>query len=62
MGNKLTLGEEKVVDKVIEEIKKLVKKYGYEYSVKAMQRYTKNTKEKQKLVQTIKIRKKSLRN
>jgi len=57
---KLSTEELKVVDKVIEEVKGLVKTYGYEYTVTAMTRYIKNTKEKRKVAAEIKEKEKEL--
>lgn len=60
MAKKLSKEEERLIDKVIEEVKKLVKKYGYEYSVFGMNKYIKNTKEKQKLFGEIKKKEQEL--
>ena len=60
MGKKLSPGEEKLVETVIGELKKLVKKYGYEYVISGCNKYIKNTKAKQKLLNEIKQREKEL--
>ena len=60
MAKKLSPEEEKIVDVVIKELKKLVKKYGYEYVISGCNRYIKNTKEKKKLLDEIKTKEKQL--
>ena len=60
MGKKLTPEEEKLVETVISELKKLVKKYGYEYVIIGCNKYIKNTKEKKKLLEEIKSKEKQL--
>ncbi len=48
--------EEKVIEIVIEQAKKLVAKYGYKYSVAGCNRYFNNIKSQQKLLDDIKKR------
>lgn len=62
MGKKLSPEEEKLVETVISELKKLVKEYGYEYVISGCNRYIKNTKAKKKLLNEIKAREKELSN
>lgn len=52
--------ELKIVEKIIEEVKKLVKKYGYEYTRTGCNKYFKTTAEKQKLLKEIKEREEDL--
>lgn len=60
MTKKLTPEEERLIERVIVELKKLVKKLGYEYVIIGCNRYIKNTKEKKKLIQEIKKREEEL--
>ena len=60
MGKKFTPEEEKLVETVINELKKLVKRYGYEYVISGCNKYIKNTKEKKKLLEEIKSKEKQL--
>lgn len=46
--------EEKIVEAVIEQAKKLVKKFGYKYTVAGCNRYFNNIKTQQKLISEIK--------
>ncbi len=46
--------EEKVIEAVIEQAKKLVKKFGYKYAVAGCNRYFNNIKSQQKLLDDIK--------
>ncbi len=46
--------EEKIVEAVIEQAKKLVKKFGYKYTIAGCNRYFNNIKSQQKLLQQIK--------
>ena len=46
--------EEKVIEAVIEQAKKLVKKFGYKYAVAGCNRYFNNIKTQQKLFEEIK--------
>ena len=46
--------EEKVIEAVIEQAKKLVKKFGYKYAVAGCNRYFNNIKSQQKLLEDIK--------
>ena len=48
--------EEKVIEAVIEQAKKLVKKFGYKYAVAGCNRYFNNIKSQQKLLDDIKKR------
>ena len=52
--------EEKVIEAVIEQAKKLVVKYGYKYSVAGCNRYFNNIKSQQKLLDDIKKRESEL--
>ena len=56
MGKKLTPEEQKLVDVVIVEMKKLVKKYGYEFVKIGAIKYLTQTKEKVRLLNEIKER------
>lgn len=60
MGKKLTPEEQKLVDVVIVEMKKLVKKYGYEFVKVGATKYLTQTKEKARLLNEIKEREKEL--
>jgi len=60
MVRKLSPEEEKLVETVIDEVKKLTKKYGYEYVIIGCNRYIKNTKAKKKLLDEIRQREKEL--
>jgi len=52
--------EEKVIEAVIEQAKKLVKKFGYKYAVAGCNRYFNNIKSQQKLLDDIKKREEEL--
>lgn len=52
--------EEKVIEAVIEQAKKLVTKYGYKYAVAGCNRYFNNIKSQQKLLSDIKKRESEL--
>jgi len=52
--------EEKVIEAVIEQAKKLVKKFGYKYTVAGCNRYFNNIKSQQKLLADIKKREEEL--
>ncbi len=60
MGKKLTPEEQRLVDIVIEEMKKLVKKFGFEYVKIGATKYLNHLKEKTKLLNDIKEREKEL--
>lgn len=60
MGKKYSPEEEKVISAVIEEAKKLVKKYGYEYVILGCNKYFNTLKQKKKLLSEIKSREKEL--
>lgn len=49
--------EEKIVEAVIEQAKKLVKKFGYKYTVAGCNRYFNNIKSQSKLLESIKKKK-----
>ena len=53
--------EEKVIEAVIEQAKKLVKKFGYKYAVAGCNRYFNNIKSQQKLLNDIKKREDELK-
>ncbi len=61
MTNKKTPEEERLIKKVSDELKKLVRKYGYEYCIIAMNRYIKKTKEKKKLLKELEEYKKRIK-
>jgi len=48
--------EEKVIEAVIEQAKKIVKKFGYIYAVAGCNRYFNNIKSQQKLLKDIRIK------
>ncbi len=52
--------EEKVIEAVVEQAKKLVKKFGYKYAVAGCNRYFNNIKSQQKLLDDIKRREEEL--
>ena len=52
--------EEKVIEAVIEQAKKLVKKFGYKYAVAGCNRYFNNIKSQQKLLDDIRRREEEL--
>jgi len=52
--------EEKVIEAVIEQAKKLVRKFGYKYAVTGCNRYFNNIKSQQKLLGDIKRREEEL--
>ena len=52
--------EEKVIEAVIEQAKKLVKKFGYKYAVAGCNRYFNNIKTQQKLLESIKKKEEDL--
>ena len=60
MGKKLTSEEQKLVDTVIVEMKKLVKKYGYDYVKIGATKYLTQTKERARILNEIKEREKEL--
>ena len=60
MGKKYSLEEEKVIEKVVEEAKKLVKKYGYGYVIYACNKYFNTLKQKKKLISEIRSKEKDL--
>lgn len=60
MGKKLTPEEQKLVDTVIVEMKKLVKKYGYDYVKVGATKYLTQTKERARILNEIKMREKEL--
>ena len=53
--------EEKVIEAVIEQAKKLVKKFGYKYTVAGCNRYFNNIKSQQRLLNDIKKREDELK-
>lgn len=60
MTKKYTTEEQKLIDKSIEEIKNLVKTYGFEYMYVASTKYFNTMKAKKKLLGEIKSREKEL--
>lgn len=52
--------EQKVIEAVINEAKKLVKKYGYEYVIYGCNKYFNTLKQKKKLLSEIKTREREL--
>lgn len=52
--------EEKLIEAVIEQAKKLVNKFGYKYAVAGCNRYFNNIKSQQKLLADIKKREEDL--
>ncbi len=62
MVKKLTPEEQNLVDTIIEEMKKLVKKFGFEYVKIGATKYLNHLKEKTKLLNDIKEREKELEN
>ena len=53
--------EEKLIEAVIEQAKKIVKKYGYKYAVAGCNRYFNNIKSQQKLLTDIKKKEEELK-
>jgi len=60
MGKKYSPEEQKVIETVINEAKKLVKKYGYEYVMVGCNKYFNTLKQKRKLLSEIKEKEKEL--
>ena len=60
MGKKLTPEEQKLVDTVIAEMKRLVKKYGYDYVKIGATKYLTQTKEKARILREIKEKEQEL--